>query len=140
MTIRSYRDLAVWQKSVTLIVDSYKLTRRFPRTEQYALSSQLQRAAASVAANIAEGAGRRNLGEYIHFLGIARGSLMELETHVIVAQRLAFLTSTEADSVLRSAGEVGRMLAGLIRSLEALRKRRAQEALVPDPRPPAPAP
>ena len=139
MTIRSYRDLEVWQKSVTLIVECYKLTRGFPKTEQYGLSSQLQRSAASVAANIAEGNGRRNLGEYIQHLGIARGSLLELETHVIVAHRLAFVTSAQADVVLAAAAEVGRMLAGLIRSLETLARRRAREAPAPGPRSPAPA-
>ena len=113
VTIRSHRDLELWQKSVTLIVEGYELTRRFPKTEQCGISTQLQRAAASVAANIAECAGRRNRGEYIHHLGIARGSLMELETHVIVAQRLAFVTSSETDAILAPAGEVGRMLAGL---------------------------
>jgi len=77
MTIRSYRDLKVWQKAMDLAVDCYRLSRRLPRSEMYGLSSQMQRSAASIPANIAEGHGREHLGDYLHHLSMANGSLME---------------------------------------------------------------
>jgi four helix bundle protein len=75
--VRSYRDLIVWQKAMDLVVESYRLSRLLPKSEVYGLGSQLQRAAVSVPANIAEGQGREHLGEYVHHLSIANGSLME---------------------------------------------------------------
>ncbi len=85
-TIHSYRDLKVWQQAMQLAKGCYELTRRFPRDELFGLTSQIRRAAASVPANIAEGNGRQNRGEYIHSLRIAQGSLKELETHLILSQ------------------------------------------------------
>jgi len=116
--IRSYRDLEVWQKAMDLVVASYRLTNLFPKSETYGLSSQIQRSAASVPANIAEGHGREHLGDYLHHLSIANGSLMELETHILVAGRLNYVGREEVDRMLSQTGEVGRMLAGLIRSLK----------------------
>jgi len=136
--IRSYRDLEVWQKAVALTVRCYELTALFPKAERFGLTSQLQRSAVSVAANIAEGHGRRGLGEYLHHLSIARASLMELETHVIIGQRLAYVSSPRATALLESSAEVGRMLAGLTRSLEALRTNGEGKSRAPDTRHPAP--
>ena len=121
--IRSYRDLEVWQKGVQLVVDCYQLTRSLPRPEQYGLTSQIQWSAAAVPANIAEGHGRDHLGDYLHHLSIAKGSLMELETHLIVANRLTFVTQKDLDRTLEKTAEVGRMLEGLARKLREIKAR-----------------
>ena len=118
--IRSHRDLVVWQKAMDLTVAVYELARRFPRTEQYGLISQMTRAAASIPANIAEGNGRRgSRREYSHFLGIARGSLMERETYLALALRLGFASDEEASRVLALADEVSRMITTMRNRLEA---------------------
>ena len=118
MTIRSYRDLKVWQKAIDLVVVSYRLIKAFPKAETYALSAQIQRAAVSIPANIAEGHGREHLGDYLHHLSIANGSLLELETHLLIANRLSYLQNSDLESILELTSEVGRMLAGLIRKLK----------------------
>lgn len=89
---RSYRKLFVWQKSRELTSEMYRITECFPDREKFGLTSQIRRAATSICANIAEGQGRLTKGEFRHFLGIARGSLLELETHVAIAFDLGFLT------------------------------------------------
>ena len=86
--VRSYRDLQVWEKGMDLVVDDYRFAKSLPKSELYGLTSQMQRAAVSVPANIAEGHGREHLGEYLHHLSMANGSLMELETHCLLAVRL----------------------------------------------------
>ena len=126
--IESYRDLTVWQKAVDLVESCYKLSSLLPREEKYGLASQIQRAAVSVPANIAEGFGRRNIGEYIHHLLMANGSLKELETHLIVAGRIGQLTSKAVQPVMDQAEEIGRMLSGLIASLERVRSQRSQKS------------
>ena len=88
---RSYRELLVWQKAKALAVHIYQATEQFPRNETYGLTSQIRRAAVSVASNIAEGQGRLTLGEFLHFLGQARGSLLELDTQVAIALDLEYL-------------------------------------------------
>ena len=118
MTVSSYRDLRVWQKAMDLVVTSYEVTKQFPQTELYGLVSQIQRAVVSIPANIAEGHGREHLGDYIHHLSIANGSLMELETHFLLAERLGYLKVESLNRLLDQTAEVGRMLAGLIRSLK----------------------
>jgi four helix bundle protein len=118
VTLTSYHDLIVWQRSIDFVVDTYKLTGTFPRTELYGLASQLQRAAVSVPSNIAEGAGRIHTREFIHHAGIARGSLFEAETQIIVAQRLGYASESDTAPLLLAVSEVGRMLHGLIASLE----------------------
>jgi four helix bundle protein len=95
--IRSYRDLELWQKAMDLVVETYGLTNLLPKSETYGLSSQIRRAAASVPANIAEGHGREHLGDYVHHLSVANGSLMELETHILVAGRLKYVQQAEVD-------------------------------------------
>src|SRR5579859_7947867 len=117
MAIKSYRDLKVWEKAMDLVSESYKLTKVFPKTEIFGLTSQLQRAAVFVPANIAKGHGREHLGDYLHHLSIANGSLMELETHLLISERLAYLGTTDVERLLRQSGEVSRMLAGLTKKL-----------------------
>jgi four helix bundle protein len=121
VTINSYRDLLVWQKAMDLVAESYRLTASLPKTETYGLASQIQRAAVSVPANIAEGHGREHLGDYLHHLSVANGSLMELETHLLLASRLGFVSAREVELLLEKTGEVSRMLSGLIRSLKQSR-------------------
>jgi four helix bundle protein len=118
MGVLSYRELGVWQKAMDFTVACYRLTGHFPRNETYGLASQLQRAAVSIPANIAEGAGRESTREYIHFASIAHGSLLEAETHVLLAERLGYLNSTQTTPVLTVAAEIGRMLRGLMASLD----------------------
>lgn len=118
MTLASYHDLLAWQRAIDFVVAAYKLTGQFPRTEVYGLTAQLQRAAVSIPSNIAEGAGRIHTGEYIHHAGIARGSLFEAETQIIVAQRLGYVSEEEIRPLLSAVSEVGRLRHGLIASLE----------------------
>lgn len=117
MSVSSYRDLKVWQKAMDLVVGCYRLTEGFPKSETYGLSSQLRRAAVSVPANIAEGQGREAIKEYLHHLSIANGSLMELETHLLIAGRLRYTEDRELAPLLAQTSEVGKMLNGLIKSL-----------------------
>ena len=121
--IRNYKELEVWKKSIALTTEIYQLTTPFPSTERYGLSSQMRRAAVSISANIAEGWGRGSTGEYIQFLTVARGSLMELETHLIVACNLRFLASEDFARVSREIEEIGRMLNGLIGVLKSRKAR-----------------
>jgi len=117
--IRSYRDLKVWQKSMDLTVRTYEVTRRFPSEEKYGLVSQMRRAAASVPANIAEGQAKRSTKEYIQMLGIARGSLAELETFVTLSERLGLIRSETSESLLEDCAEINRMMNGLMRALSS---------------------
>jgi len=119
--VRSYRDLLVWQKAVDLVADCYGVAKQLPRSEIYGLVTQLQRAAVSIPANIAEGHGREHLGDYLHHLSIANGSLMELETHILIAQRLDYLGANDVEHILSLSGELSRMLTGLTKKLSARR-------------------
>ena len=116
--VQSYRDLKVWQKAMDLVINSYKVTDNFPSQEKFGLSSQLQRAAVSIPANIAEGHGRNHTREYLQFLSIAYGSLMELETHLQIAQRLNYIDIVLLQSLIKNTEEIGRMLNGLQRTLK----------------------
>ena len=113
----SYRDLRVWQQAMKLAVEIYRATEKFPRHEQYGLTSQIRRAAVSIASNIAEGKGRRTDREFSQFLYQARGSLLEVETQILLSQELQYLSEPEAAALLKGATSVGRSLAGLINSL-----------------------
>jgi four helix bundle protein len=116
--LRSYRELRAWARAVDLAETTYRATVAFPREEQFGLTSQMRRAAVSVSANIAEGYGRLHRGEYLHHLGIARGSLYELETHAVIAARLGFLRPVD-DATLREHTETSsRTLNRLIVSLQ----------------------
>jgi len=115
--VKSYRDLLVWQKAVDLVARCYELTKQLPKSETYGLASQMQRAAVSIPANIAEGHGREHLGDYLRHLSIANGSLMELETHFLIAQRLNYLGTPDVEGLLSECGELSRMLSGLTKRL-----------------------
>ena len=115
--IKSYRDLIVWQKSMELTVAIYRLTRTLPSVERFGLVAQLQWAAAAIPANLAEGHERRSRGDFKRFVSIARGSLAELETHLELAHRLAYLNAETMQSIEAAAAEVGRMLSVMLRKL-----------------------
>src|SRR6185312_12125202 len=116
--MNNYQDLITWQKGIDLCELIYRASAGFPHHELYGLTSQIRRAAVSVPSNIAEGAGRITNGEFIQSIGHARGSLLEIETQLIVAQRLNYLNANEADELLEVAKEIGRLANGLIRSLK----------------------
>ena len=119
MKITSHRDLVVWQKAMDLVVEVYRLSARFPADERYRLTSQITRAAASVPANIAEGHARSTAREYSHFLSIAKGSLMETETFLMLAVRLGYLPEESAAATLHLVTEVSKMLTRLRARLAA---------------------
>jgi four helix bundle protein len=111
--IRSHRDLIVWQKAMDLAVLVFRLTMRFPSSELYSLVAQLKRSASSVAANIAEGRDRHTTKDFAHFVAVARGSLMETETFLLLAIRLEYLTNEQAKPALGLTMEIGKMLTAL---------------------------
>lgn len=116
--IKSHRDLHVWQRAMDLAVNAYSFSKTFPASETYGMMSQIRRAAVSIPANIAEGYGRNSTGAYVNFLQIAQGSLKELETHIELAERVGLSDKQDADVILQSCDELGRMLASLVRSLK----------------------
>ena len=116
----SYRELVAWQKGLDLVVEIYRITEGFPKSELYGLTSQLRRAAVSVPSNIAEGQAHFSKQEFRHFLRHSRGSLAELETQVLIAQKLGLLEDPVAAETLRKIDEVNRILAGLIKSLKSV--------------------
>lgn len=120
--IQNYKELDVWQKAVALTTELYRPTSHFPDTDRYGLTSQIRRATTSVAANIAQGWGRGSRGEYIQFLTVARGSLMELETHLIVACNLQFIKPDEFGSLSKPVNDIEKMLNRLITVLRTTRK------------------
>jgi four helix bundle protein len=117
-TIRSYRDLEVWQEAMRLAEICYDATSQFPSRETYGLASQIRRAAVSVASNIAEGHSRRTLQAYLNHLSIALGSQSELETQIELSRRQKLLSEESAGAILGKAEQVGRMLHALMKSLE----------------------
>jgi four helix bundle protein len=116
-TVRDYKDLAVWQRGMGLVKLVYAVTVRLPAHEQFGLVSQIRRAAVSVPSNIAEGYGRQATGEYRHHLSFARGSLLELETQILVCINLGFLKVDECDEILSEVNQLSRMMATLIAKL-----------------------
>lgn len=117
MAQQTYRDLVVWQQSIELIAMLYQETKAFPSDETFGLTSQMRRSAVSIAANIAEGYGRLSGGDYLRFLSIARGSLLETETHLYIALRLQYLDESTFDRCWQQTQQVSRLLNGLIRSV-----------------------
>ncbi len=115
----SYRDLIAWRKAMDLVTDIYLVTKAFPRNEQYGLTNQLRRAAVSVPSNIAEGQARFSRKEFHHFLSHARGSLVEVETQVTIAQNLGYLGPNQTRPLLDKTSELGKVLNGLIASIKA---------------------
>ena len=106
MGISSYRDLVAWRKGVELATQSYEVTRTFPREELFGLTSQIRRAAAAGPANIAEGQGRETTGAFVQFLRVAKGSLKELETHVIVSKRVGLMSTARQEEILSRCDEL----------------------------------
>ena len=127
MALKSYRSLDAWTKAMELVEAVYRMTRTFPPEERFGLTSQIQRAAVSVPANIAEGYGRGHRGEYVHHLFMARGSLQELETLLTIAARLKVTSRSTAMTTWQLAQSVSKLLHGLIVSLK--------QPQTPDPRP-----
>jgi four helix bundle protein len=116
--INSYRDLRVWQDAMTLAESCYVLTGRFPRDELFGITSQIRRAAASIPANIAEGHGRESTGSFVQSLRVSQGSLKELETHLLLAQRVGILAVADLDMTMGRCESLGKMVRALIRSLQ----------------------
>jgi four helix bundle protein len=113
-----FRDLDVWQRSMDLVIEVYRITRAFPQSELYGLTAQMRRAAASVPANIAEGNGRLFRKEYAHHVSIARGSIAELSTCLEIAQRLGYVSPALVSDLLKLADDISRMLLMLVRALD----------------------
>ncbi len=123
-----YRDLITWQKAIALAEYAYELTEVFPKREMYGLARQVRNAAVSVPANIAEGHGRITRGEWQQFLGIARGSLLEVETELILAERFKYIDQSQLKIALSRSAEVGRLINGLLRSSGSRAPRKPFEA------------
>jgi four helix bundle protein len=117
--ISSYRDLLVWQQAMDLAVAVYELSLDWPRDELYGLTSQARRASVSIAANIAEGYGRESRGAYVNFLCMSQGSIKELETHLLIAQRVGIVSDQALSDVLERCESVGKLLRLLVRKLES---------------------
>jgi four helix bundle protein len=118
MAVQSYRELLVWQKAMDLVTLVYDTSKAFPVDERFGLTSQIRRAAVSIPSNIAEGQGRMSTAEFIHHLSYSRGSTMELQTQAEIATRLQFIDRSKSERILTACDEIGRMLNGLISSLE----------------------
>ena len=114
----SYKDLVVWQQAMDLAVVTYELTKSWPREEIYGLTAQIRRAAVSIPSNIAEGYGRESRGAYLQFLRIAQGSLKELETQLLIAQRVGLIAGALLEPALLQTESVGKLLRLLLRKLE----------------------
>jgi four helix bundle protein len=117
--VRNYRDLTVWQRAMELVKEVYVVTGEFPSSEKFGLVSQLRRAAVSMPSNVAEGQGRRSRGEFIEFLGHARGSLFEVETQLLIAAQLGFLSDERSNELQQRVDEVARLMNGLMKSLQS---------------------
>jgi len=115
----TYRELRVWQESVEMSLNAYRLTQPFPREELYGLSSQIRRSAVSVSSNIAEGQGRLSKKDFRHFLAQACGSLFEMETQLVIASRLGYISDSGLKTMLKQSGAVNAMLTGLMESMSA---------------------
>lgn len=114
-TIKTHKDLEVWKKSVSLVTSIYELTKSFPSDEIYGITNQIRRSAISIPSNIAEGSARKGDKEFIQFLYISLGSLSELETQLIIAKNLKYLSEKDFNIISVHLKEIGKMLMGLIR-------------------------
>jgi four helix bundle protein len=122
MEVKSFRDLLVWQKGLDLAVRCYELVRRFPKPDQMVLGYQIRKSSLSIPSNIAEGKARQSTPAYMNHLWIANGSGAELQTQLEVGQRVRLITNEEAVAYIADSAEIGRMLGGLISSLEYKRR------------------
>ncbi len=119
MTPQSYRDLEVWQIGMDLAVACYQATKSFPKEERYALTSQIRRAASSIPANISEGKARPHTKKFLYHLGVASGSVVELETHFILSERIGLLSGESVGELLALTDRIGRMLTKLRQALHS---------------------
>ncbi len=117
--VRSYRDLAAWQKAIDLVTEIYRASQEFPKEELFGLTSQIRRAAVSIPSNVAEGQGKLSRKEFIYFLGNARASLMEVETQLIISKNLDYLREERLNALLALTAELGKILNGLLSALKA---------------------
>ena len=117
MAVRSYKDLIVWQKAIDLVVLIYEHSKSFPKDEIYGLRQQIRRAGVSVPSNIAEGQCRNTTKDFLNFLGIGHGSLAEVDTQLVIGERLGYFTPEQATALRDRINEVGRLLSGLKNSL-----------------------
>jgi four helix bundle protein len=122
-----FKELKVWEKSMDIAVDVYKLTSRFPKEELFGLASQVKRSAVSMPSNIAEGAGRNSEGEFVHFLGMANGSACELETQLLIAARLGFVPEAAINELTERINDVQNMTFGLQKKLKHKNLKSKQE-------------
>jgi four helix bundle protein len=118
--VQSHRELIIWQRAIQLCVAVYEVTRSFPRDEIYGLTNQLRRASVSIPSNIAEGYGRLSREQYRHFLGIAQGSNLELQTQLVIAKELGYVAESAAGKVEAVSYEVGKMLTALLKKLQPM--------------------
>ncbi|NDD64723.1 MAG: four helix bundle protein [Acidobacteria bacterium] len=118
MAIQSFRDLEVWKLAMDLAVECYRVTKAFPKEELFGMTSQIRRSAASIPANIAEGQGREHTKEFLNHLSIARGSLMEVQTHLMLANRVGLLNEQELQRLLPICERISQMLSRLRQALE----------------------
>lgn len=116
--IKTYKDLIVWQRSIQLVTTVYSLTKTFPSDERFGLVSQLNRAVISIPSNIAEGWGRELSKNYLQFLRISRGSLMEVETMILISKNLGYINEENFKELNKEIEEVGKILQGLIKSVQ----------------------
>jgi four helix bundle protein len=114
---KSFKDLTVWQRAIQLTVAVYKLTSEFPDAEKFGLTNQMRRASVSIASNIAEGYGKSSKGEYLLFLGHARGSCAEIETQIVIARELGLGSQVRIDSADSLMNEVSKMLVALMKAI-----------------------
>ncbi|MDX2094902.1 MAG: four helix bundle protein [Alphaproteobacteria bacterium] len=117
--MQSYRELKIWQRSFALVNVLYPLTEQFPKSQQFSLVQQLQRAAVSIPANISEGYNRQTRKEYLQFLHIALGSLAELETHILIATAQSYIEQKKSQELLDETMQIGKMLRTIIKKLKA---------------------
>lgn len=117
MPVKSYKELIVWQKAMDLTVEIYRLVKLLPKSETYALSDQMRRAAVSIPSNIAEGQGRNSTKEYVKFLSFARVSQTELETQLEICLRLEYLSVSDAEVALGLCQEISKMLVTMMKKL-----------------------
>ena len=116
--VQSYKELVAWNKAMELVTEIYQITQDFPKEELFGLTSQLRRATVSIPSNIAEGKGRLSKGEFLQFLGHAKASLAELETQILIAQNLHYLSEVETNKLLIIIEEVGKVLDGLLSAVK----------------------
>ncbi|MEN6450421.1 MAG: four helix bundle protein [Thermoguttaceae bacterium] len=117
MPVKDYRELIVWQKAMDLVESIYRVTKPFPKEEVYGLTSQIRRASVSIPSNIAEGNGRNTTRDYVHFLSMAYGSVKEVETQVLIAERLCYIDSGQCHGLVQTTNEIARLISGLVNSL-----------------------